>query len=215
MQGWILIFVTSFMIALSGALMPGPLLTVTIADASKKGFRVGPLIVLGHGILELALVFLILAGLGPWIRRPEIAGIFGIAGGVVLWWFGFTMIRDSQRVRPSAEYQKTNDSHSGKPVLIGILVSLANPYWSLWWATIGMGYLAAAWKYGPAGVLVFFSGHILADLLWYSTISFAVSRGRSWISTPFYQRMILLCGLFLMVFGIWFLHFGWRSFRHL
>ena len=215
MQGWILIFVTSFIIALSGALMPGPLLTVTIADASKKGFRTGPLIVLGHGILELALVVLILAGLGPWIVRPVIAGIFGMAGGVVLCGFGSTMIRDSQKMSPSAEHQKTNAPDAGRPVLTGIVVSLANPYWSLWWATIGMGYLAAAWKYGLAGVLVFFPGHILADLLWYSAISFAVSRGRSWISTPFYQRMILFCGLFLIFFGIWFLHFGWRSLRHL
>lgn len=31
------IFVSSFIIALSGAMMPGPLLTVTIGDSSRRG----------------------------------------------------------------------------------------------------------------------------------------------------------------------------------
>lgn len=209
----ILIFVTSFMIALSGALMPGPLLTITIMDASRKGFRVGPLIVLGHGILELALVFLILAGLGPYLKHPGIIGVLGMAGGTVLIWLGISMVRSARK--PGFADQRARVPFSGGSVFYGIMASLSNPYWIIWWATIGMGYLAAAWKYGAAGICVFFSGHILADLLWYSAISFTVSRGKSWVSTPFYKKMILFCGLFLAVFGIWFIGFGWQSFRHL
>ena len=52
----VVIFFSSFMIALSGALMPGPLLTVTISEATRRGTVAGPLMILGHGILELALV---------------------------------------------------------------------------------------------------------------------------------------------------------------
>ena len=39
------IFATSFVIALSGALMPGPVLTVTISESTKRGFWAGPLII--------------------------------------------------------------------------------------------------------------------------------------------------------------------------
>jgi len=118
------IFGTSFLLALSGALMPGPVLTVTISESSSRGFWAGPLIIVGHGILELCLV-------------------------IMLW--------------------------------SGILMSLANPYWTIWWATVGLGYLGYSMKCGPAGVLAFFAGHITADFAWYSGISFTVSKGRGFI----------------------------------
>ncbi len=63
MDWWILagVPVSSFVVALSGALMPGPLLTVTVGEATRRGFWAGPLIILGHGLLELTLVLLLLA----------------------------------------------------------------------------------------------------------------------------------------------------------
>jgi len=59
-----------------------------------------------------------------------------------------------------------------------MLASLSNPYWTLWWATIGLGYLAAAMKFGLKGVVVFFWGHILADYTWYALISVGITRGK-------------------------------------
>ncbi len=54
----------SFVIGLSGAMAPGPLLTITIAESIKRGPWVGPLIVLGHGVLELTMVIAIISGHG-------------------------------------------------------------------------------------------------------------------------------------------------------
>ena len=72
---------TSFIVALSGALMPGPLLTVTVGEAARRGFWAGPLIIVGHALLELALVLLLLVGLGAWLNRPLILGTRGRPGG--------------------------------------------------------------------------------------------------------------------------------------
>ncbi len=63
----LLFIITSFAVGLSGALVPGPMLTVTISDSLKRGFIAGPLIVIGHYIAELALILLIFAGLGWFI----------------------------------------------------------------------------------------------------------------------------------------------------
>ena len=50
------IFMTSFVIALSGALAPGPLLAACISESTKHGFKSGPLMILGHAILEIIMV---------------------------------------------------------------------------------------------------------------------------------------------------------------
>ncbi|MBW1852976.1 MAG: LysE family transporter, partial [Deltaproteobacteria bacterium] len=80
----IAIFSSSFLIALSGALMPGPLLTVTVSESSQRGASVGPLMILGHGILELALVLALLSGLAPFLKREDVFVAIALAGGCIL-----------------------------------------------------------------------------------------------------------------------------------
>jgi threonine/homoserine/homoserine lactone efflux protein len=94
MDIWILagVPITSFVVALSGALMPGPLLTITVGEAARRGFWAGPLIILGHGMLELTLVILLLVGLGSILNTPLILGTVGLVGGGVLAWMGLGLI---------------------------------------------------------------------------------------------------------------------------
>ena len=66
------IFISSFIIALSGALMPGPVLTITISESTKRGFIAGPLIVLGHAILEISLLVLLVLGFADLINNPAL-----------------------------------------------------------------------------------------------------------------------------------------------
>jgi hypothetical protein len=60
--------------------------------------------------------------------------------------------------------------------------------------------------YGIAGIVVFFIGHISADLAWYSLVSFAVARGRTLMGDKGYRLILLLCGIFLISFGAWFIN---------
>jgi len=200
------VFGGSFTLALSGALMPGPLLTVTIAESARRGFMTGPLLILGHGILELALVVAIIQGLGPFLKRPLIMGGIALVGGGILLWMGIQMIRTAGNLSLNGE--ATGPGGTSHPVLTGILASLSNPYWTLWWATIGLGYLVTAMKLGILGVGTFFLGHILADLIWYSLVSFGISRGKKILKDKAYQLIIRLCGIFLLGFGGWFLMAG-------
>ncbi len=200
---WILItiFATSFAIALSGALMPGPLLTITLSESSRRGFLAGPLIVLGHGILELVLVLLLLLGLAPMLKNDQVIGSVGLVGAVVLIWMALGMIRSL----PSLSLEgMSKDNKSTNPVWAGILMSLANPYWIIWWATIGLGYILYSFKLGLLGVVAFFAGHILADLAWYAAVSFTVAHGRRFMSDRIYKGVIACCALTLLGFGIYF-----------
>jgi threonine/homoserine/homoserine lactone efflux protein len=93
----ILIGLTSFFVALSGALVPGPLFTITVAESARKGFISGPLIILGHGILELSLIMLLILGLAPFFSDPAVIIVISVLGGLMLVYMGYRMIREARR----------------------------------------------------------------------------------------------------------------------
>lgn len=201
----IVIFSSSFLIALSGALMPGPLLTVTVSESTQRGAVAGPMVILGHGILELALVLALLSGLAPFLRRDDVFVVIALAGGVILLWMAISMFRSL----PALRLDLTGGEQKPKNLIItGIVMSLANPYWTIWWATIGLGYIMHSVKFGIAGVVAFFVGHILADLAWYALISFSVAKGRSFFTETFYRRLIGGCAVFLVIFAGYFFYSG-------
>jgi threonine/homoserine/homoserine lactone efflux protein len=192
---------TSFVVALSGALMPGPLLTATVGEAARRGFWAGPLIMVGHALLELALVILLLAGLGVWLHRPLVLGLVGVSGAIMLGWMGLGLVKASRFTRLALAAE---NSSGMSPVLAGVVLSLANPYWLIWWLTIGLGYVMFSATYGWSGVLLFFGGHILADFAWYSLVSGAVAQGRHFLSDRLYRGFLAGCGVFLFGFGLYF-----------
>lgn len=199
---------TSFVVALSGALMPGPLLAVTIAESAKRGHSAGPLLVLGHAILEFCFVAVVLlcglAGAG-FIGHPMVVRVAGLAGGIMLGWMGLGMLRSSRRTALDCTAAAKTTMH---PVVAGIVVSLLNPYWIFWWATIGISYLVIGIQFGAAGVAAFFVGHIMADLTWYWLVSAAAAKGRRILPDAVYRKIIACCGCLLVVFGAWFLWTG-------
>jgi len=91
-----------------------------------------------------------------------------------------------------------------------MVTSVANPYWLLWWATVGAKYVFDGLEWGVAGVLAFYSGHILSDLSWNSLLALAMTTGRRLFRGRLYQALFLLCGLFLLGLGGYFLWTGLR-----
>jgi threonine/homoserine/homoserine lactone efflux protein len=201
----ITIFSSSFLIALSGALMPGPLLTVTVSESTRRGAIAGPLVIFGHGILELSLITALLLGMAPLLQRNDVFVFISLVGGSILLWMAFSMFKSLPGLR--LEVNSKNEKKKNL-VLTGVLFSLANPYWIIWWASIGLGYILHSVKYGVIGVATFFLGHILADLAWYTLISFGVARGRRFFSDVFYRRLIGCCASFLVIFSCYFFYSG-------
>lgn len=198
------------MVGLSGAMMPGPLLTAAIAESAQRGFWAGPLIVLGHAILELVLILALLAGLSAFITQSSVGLVISLVGGAFLLYLGFTMVRDTLagRVAIETDVSSENPAKLMHPVTAGIFISLSNPFWIIWWATIGLSYLTLAMKNGPIGIAAFYSGHIMADLMWYSMISGLVAGGKRFINQKVYTIILLICGLFLISLGVYFIYSG-------
>jgi threonine/homoserine/homoserine lactone efflux protein len=195
------IFFISFLIALSGALAPGPLLAVVVAESPRRGFKTGPMIILGHTILETIMIGLLLLGFSKLLNNPLITRIIAITGGVILIWFGIKLFI----FIPRATLQFKNEKIKSRNLpLLGITMSLANPYWTIWWLTIGWGLLLLAQKTGVKGVMAFFLGHVLADFGWYSTVSWILGTSRKFITLKLYKTILLICGLSLICLGVYF-----------
>ena len=210
------IFVSAFLIGFSGAMMPGPMLGVAIEASLKKGWTAGPLIVLGHGILELLLIIIMMLGLKDFFANPTVAGFIGLFCGAFLLWMGYGMIKSGIKKSVSLENKQERKSKAMENlILAGVLVSLANPYFILWWASAGMELTRQAYTVGIIGVAVFFIGHILSDLTWYSAISTAFSKGKKLISDAVYHKVIIVLGVFIVGFSIYFIGSGWKMLQML
>ncbi len=199
------LFAASFVTALSGALAPGPLLTVTIAEAHRRGAIVGPLLIVGHALLEMAMVAALLLGVSAVLGRPTVVGVTGIVGAVVLVWMGIGILRESAE----EVFAATDSRGSGRhPVVLGAIISAVNPYWTIWWLTIGAAFLTRAVEYRAAGVIAFFVGHILADLGWYTLVATGVDRGKGIVGPTVLRAVLVVCGVFLLGLAAYFAYDG-------
>ncbi|MBI2562822.1 MAG: LysE family transporter [candidate division NC10 bacterium] len=218
------IAITSFLVGLSGAMMPGPVLTVTIGETAARlrggvpgenfrtrtrGALAGPLIVLGHGILEILLVMGVVLGLGKLLVLGPVIGTIALLGGAVLLWMAWGMLRS---VRSLSLQGTTAGEDRRHPVLAGILTTLCNPYWIIWWATIGLSYIALSLRLGLTGLISFYIGHILSDLLWYGSVSLTLALGRRLLTDRTYRGLVTACAVLLLGFG---LYFGYAGVRYL
>ena len=205
------VFFLSFLTALSGALMPGPLLTVTIAQTARRGMRASVLLVAGHSLLELMLVVGLWFGLGHILRIRPVIGTVTVLGGAMLLWMGWGMIRDARR--GVLDIQTTaNDGGVPEggvlrnPIITGMMVSISNPYWVIWWATIGLTFFAALSQNAVSTICAFYFGHVMGDIIWYLAIGAAVSTGRRLINPVVYRVIVQICGVFLIFLGGSFLY---------
>lgn len=196
------LFGASFTVALSGALAPGPLLAVVISQSCKRGYATGPLIILGHAFAEIAMVALLVLGLNHALKQPVAIKAIALVGSVVLIFLGLQSLFGLRTLTLHTQ-QRTGRTNANLP-LLGIAMSFTNPYWTVWWLTIGLGMVIAAGKAGMAGVTVFFAGHILADLLWYSIVSAVIWKNKRFISLKVYKIMVGICAVVLAGFGLYF-----------
>ncbi|MGV9204781.1 MAG: LysE family transporter, partial [Promethearchaeia archaeon] len=211
------IFIFSFLVALTGALSPGPVLTFTIYKSlkSKKGYLAGLFISLGHASLEFGLILALLFGAAIFFRNLLVITIIGVVGGICLVIFGVVTIRDILKNPIDLNFQSVDDEvmdeedikgFQGNSFLGGIITSLSNPYWILWWVVIGLSLMI---NFGlvdfsnPWGLVAFYLGHELGDLIWFWPISIFVYFGGKSINSKIYKIILIGCGLFMIGFGIY------------
>ena len=206
----------SFVVALSGAIVPGPLFTYTIAktvQSRRRGFLTGLWVTAGHAALEAALIIGLLAGVSELLSRRVALGLIGGAGCVVLLAMGALQLRDAARQRAPELVPVAAAPAAGRAsalerlpaVLGGAVVSMSNPYWWIWWITVGSAFLVQygiGWRNWPL-LAAFFLGHEAGDLAWYLALSAFVHWGRRRLSGRLYLGIQAVCGILIIGFGVY------------
>jgi len=202
------LFLNSFLIGFSGAIMPGPLLAVDIAETPRHGWKSGPVLCIGHAIAEIGVVVVLALGVAAVASSPVVARTIGVIGGVALLLMGGLMAYDTLKKRISYEAAAQKKQSGYKLAGKGITASLSNPYWFIWWVTIGLALLVKAQEFGIIGPIVFYFGHILSDFVWYTIVSVLLWKGRKLIMGTGLKVLILGCAVFLLYLGGSFIYDG-------
>lgn len=186
-----------FLVGLSGAIIPGPLLAFTVLDTSKKQKITAHRIIFGHVVWELGIILLIFVGFGNLLINNK--WIVFLIGGVVLIFMGAMMMlgkRGEIRLKSS----RVDSSFLG-----GIFYTAFNPSQPVWWATAGLALLVTGLEVlGIIGVILVTLGHWLSDFAYYLIVSFVIHRHEEFIN-PRQRQLTLILGTFLLVLGIYFL----------
>ena len=191
---------TATLISLSGVLAPGPMTAATLA-AGTRSRHAGAIIALGHGVIEFPLMLVIIAGAGEVFQREPVRLGIGLAGGLFLLLMGVQLLR---AVPGAAEETEASDGRH--PFLTGIVLSGGNPYFLIWWATVGLALATQAVELGILAFALFAVVHWLCDLVWLEALSWASHQGTRLLGGRLQQVVLVLCGLMLLAFGANFLY---------
>jgi len=187
-----------FVIGLTGALAPGPTLVATINASLTGSWTAGLKISLGHILAELAIFILIVFGLAT-IVRPYTT-VIAVVGGTALIIFGILTILGSR----TASLDQKGTRSDANPVIAGLVSSAANPYFWIWWLSVGSAMVIAGLEGGIILAAVFMIGHWAADTGWFTLVAVSVSKGVSVLNDTLYHRIMAVCGLFLIGFGLYY-----------
>jgi len=197
----LLIFLTTVVgISLSGVMAPGPVTAATIALGARSRYA-GPLIAIGHGIVEFPLMILIVFGMDRLLKSTTTQITIGLAGGTFLLIMAIQMLRSLK----NAEIQQAKATKSG-PVATGIILSAGNPYFLLWWATVGLTLATTATQLGIWAFALFAVVHWLCDLVWLGALSWASFKGSVLLGPRSQQIVLLICSVTLLGFGLFFIY---------
>jgi len=196
--------VTVVLISASGALAPGPLFFVTVSQGVKSGTKSGVIFSIAHSLVEFILVMLLALGLLSVANEPVVRLAVGVAGGVALLVFG------AMQIRGSFSY-KSDEAKSGRRgtrslLLIGLAFTGLNPYFIIWWLTIGANLIFLSLEFaGLVGVVFMYVCHVWVDYVWLTLIANFAGRGAKILRFKWYRIMMAVFGAVLIYFGLYFL----------
>ena len=204
MMDLVFLLFTGITIGFSGAMIPGPLTLFAASETLRTNRFSGFKIISGHIIVEFMLMGVIFLGAQRFLSSETFLFIVAIVGGLALIIMGIILFLNSGRMKVSNI--DTGSGHNKGLIIGGVLFSIASPGFLIWWVTIGVStIMRALLLFGILGVIILSLGHWLADLAWYGFLSYAIDKGKAYLTDKFYQNVVRFFSCLLVILGVYFL----------
>jgi len=201
--------ILAFVIALTGAVTPGPMLALVIGQVLAHQTVVAAVYVLaGHALIESVFVLCLAFGFTKALSSRRTRGVLAIVGGVAMGWMGVDVLVHVSGMTLAAAGENALPWYS--LVVGGIGVSLSNPYFTGWWATVGSGQVAALGLRSRRDYLLFFFGHEMGDVVWFLFVACVLVVGARWLTDTVYRALLWTCGGVITALAGLFLVLGAR-----
>jgi threonine/homoserine/homoserine lactone efflux protein len=188
-------------VSFSGVVAPGPFFAVTLAKSYRSPWA-GTLMALGHAVVEIPLIFLIYFGFAHFFQNNSVQIVLSLVGGGMIVWMGVGMYLDRARVVDEGK-------DLPYPTLVaGIVMSVINPFFLLWWATAGSLLVIKFLAYGIGGLFILIAVHWACDLVWLSFVAVFINRTHHFLGKRFQEWLFIGTSLFLLAFGLRFIITG-------
>lgn len=195
---------TVILITASGALAPGPLFFVTISHGTRSGAKSGLVFSLAHTLVEFTLVMLLAYGLLTVAGEPTVKLIIGFAGGIVLLVFGVMQIHNS--LESKFGEIKSRGVATRNLLLIGLAFTGLNPFFIVWWLTVGAQLIIISLEFASlAGVVFMYFCHVWMDYVWLITVAHFAKMGTNVLGFKWYRLVMAFFGAVLIYFGLTFI----------
>lgn len=189
----------------SGALAPGPLFFGLLMHGSKEGARAGFSAAIGHTLVEFPLVLALALGLLAAASQPTVKGVIGIVGGLGLIAFGAQQIYETLKSKPKSTEISKGRKLPASSLVLGLALTGLNPYFILWWLTIGSILVVQALAFAAiVGVLIMYISHVWMDYAFLTTIAHLGKKGKATVGSRWYKIMLIGFALVLMYYGATF-----------
>jgi len=205
-MGFLEFGLTVVVVSTSGVLSPGPLFFANLLYGSKYGYKAGLKCSYGHTIVELPLILLLAFGALNLEIFPTFKVIISIIGGITLLAFAIMQIVSVIRKK-----QQLTTQIKHNPLLIGIIFSALNPFFIIWWLTVGLKLITDALLLASLfGLAFMFLTHIWMDYAWLTSIAHMARKGVNIFGNRYYSFMLLGLSAALIYLGAVFIVEGIR-----
>jgi len=197
----------AFMVSLATVAVPGPITLVASRLALSHRLSAAAFFLLGVTLLDVALFVALAAGAAPVLRKVGALPWVELAGGVALLWAGVAALREPAPPEPSPAVPAPAAAPAPEPrsavasLLLGVLTSLGNPHYWIWWVTAGLGFVEAAKTHGRGGLLWMLGALVAGVVAWYVPLLWACHHGRRLLGARGERIVTRVMGVVLLALG--------------
>lgn len=187
----------------SGVLTPGPLFFANLAYGTLHDKWSGIKIAYGHTAVELPLIIILAAGLFTFDTAKKYASVVGLIGGIAI--LAFAGLQIASIIKEKRRHDTSSIAGNKGPFIVGIALSALNPFFILWWFTVGSKLIVDSAAFGLAtGLAILFALHIWMDYAWLVSTAYLASKGAFVLKSKYYPTLLLGLTVVLIYYGLSF-----------